>query len=280
MRIIAFAGQARCGKTTFARAFAAAAFDAAATPVIRSFAGPLKRAAAEAGFDKETNPLEYREYCQTEGAARRSEDPNYWLDQFKGELADLAAADAAHLAEALADDRDYHETIVLIDDLRYENEYDLVREVSGQVCLVVRPDGRLPEADADWRGHESEDFGNYWSSQEEAEQDGMFDMVFVNDVPNEAAVMRAGPSCFTLTMMEAMTPKHALEEDKFEDDGADDDFEIDTGDATLDELLDCFRQLKEQADQGFGLVDEDIELEDDDEDEDPNPEDIDHGPFN
>jgi hypothetical protein len=268
MRIIAFAGQARCGKTTFARSFAAAAYDAAATPVIRSFAGPLKRAAAEAGFDKETNPIEYRDYCQTEGAARRSEDPDYWLNQFRDELADLAAADAAHLADALTDGRDYHETIVLIDDLRYENEFDLVRETGGQVCLVMRPDGRLPEADAPWRDHESEEFGNYWASQDEAEQDGMFDMVFVNDVPSEDAVMRAGKTCFTLTMMEAMTPRHAIEEEPLDDDD-------DAVDATLDELLDLFRQLKEQADEGFGLTDENIELEDDDDEED-----IDHGPFN
>ena len=259
MRIIAFAGQARCGKTTFAKAFAAAAYDAEASPVIRSFAGPLKRAATEAGFAKDTNPIEYREYCQTEGAARRSEDPDYWLNQFRDELAVLAAADAAHLAEALADDRDYHETIVLIDDLRYENEFDLVREVGGQVCLIMRPEGRLPEADAAWRGHESEDFGNYWASQEEAEQDGMFDMVFVNDVPSEDAVMRAGKTCFTLTMMEAMTPRWAMEEQDIDDDEDDEDV-----DSTLEELLDLFRQLKEEADEGFGLDDEDIELEDDD----------------
>ncbi len=259
MRIIAFAGQARCGKTTFAKSFAAAAFEAEASPAIRSFAGPLKRAAAAAGFSKEESPLEYRDYCQRMGAGLREEDPNYWLDLFRIELGQLAAADAAHLADALENDTTYHETIVLIDDLRYENEFDLVREYGGQVCLVIR-DGELPEADAEWRGHESEDFGNYWTSQDEPEQDGMFDMVFVNDVPTEDHVMKTGKACFTITMMEAMVPKVAIEEDELDE-------EDDVIDATLDELLDCFRQLKEQADEGFGLVDEDIELEEDDDDE-------------
>ena len=278
MRVIAFAGQARCGKTTFAKSFQVAAFEAGATPVIRSFAGPLKQAAVDAGYTKTFHPEEYRDFCQTHGAERRAEDPNYWLDQFKVELQQLAASDAAHLADALENDTPYHETIVLIDDLRYENEYELITEIGGQVCLVMRPADQLPERDAEYRGHESENFGNFWAAAEEEDQDSMFSMIFVNDVPSEQAVMDAGVGCFTLTMMEAdnlIKPAIALEEDDLGDDWDDDDEDEDFGSA-VDELMDLFRKLKDQADINFGLTDEDIDLntdidrynEEDDDDQD------------
>jgi hypothetical protein len=263
MRVIAFAGQARSGKTTFARSFAAASFDAGATPTIRSFAGPLKRAAEEAGFAKDIAPESYRSFCQVEGAAKRAENPDYWLDLFRAELGLIAAADAEHLADTLESGLDYHETVVLIDDMRYENEYELVKEIGGQNILVMRPNG-LPEADAAWRDHESEEFGNYWASADEDDQDGMFNMVFVNDVANEQVVMEAGKPLFAITMLEPMIPT-ALEEGDLDDDD-DDTMDWHTDDPTLNDLLDLFKKLKDEADIGFGLTDEDIDLGEDDDD--------------
>ena len=246
-------------------AFAAASFDAGATPTIRSFAGPLKRAAVEAGYAKESHPAQYREFCQAEGAARRAENPNHWLDLFRAELGLIAAADAAHLADTLESGLDYHETVVLIDDMRYENEYELVKEIGGQNILVMRPDG-LPEADAGWRDHESEEFGNYWASADEDDQDGMFNMVFVNDVASEQVVMEAGKPLFAITMLEPMIPT-ALEEEDLDDDEDADTMDWTTDDPTLNELLDLFKKLKDEADIGFGLTDEDIDLEEDDDDD-------------
>lgn len=260
MRVIAFAGQARAGKSTFAESFAAAAFEAGANPTIRSFAGPLKRAAVEAGYAKASHPAQYREFCQAEGAARRAENPNHWLDLFRAELGLVAAADAAHLTRSLEDDLPYHETIVLIDDMRYENEFELVAGIGGQNILVVRPDD-LPEADAAYRDHESEEFANYWSSADHDDQDDMFSLVFVNDVPGQSVIMDAGRTLFALTMMESMMPL-AIEEEDLDDD--DDRYE--TNDPTLNQLLDLFRKLKNEADIGFGLADEDIDLEDEDND--------------
>ena len=162
----------------------------------------------------------------------------------------------------------YHETIVLIDDMRYENEFEFVKEVGGQNCLVMRPIDQLPEADASYRGHESEEFGNYWASADQEDQDSMFNMIFVNDVPSESKVMEAGRQLFTLTMLEPMIPV-ALEEEDL-DDVDDEDFDMeDISDSTLTELLDLFKRLKLEADEGFGLVDEDIDLEElEDEDND------------
>jgi hypothetical protein len=251
MKIIAFAGQARCGKTTFAKSFARAAYDRSMSPTLRSFAGPLKQAAAEAGFDKDTHPTEYREFCQIEGAVKRFEDHNYWVDLFHQELRQLAAADAAHLAKSIEEGTPYHETVVLVDDLRYENEYELVRKLGGQIILILRDE--LPEANAAWRGHDSEDFANYWVSASEEEQGDMFDMVMLNDVPSEQAVMKCGKMLFFMSELAAMDlddkGRPAIDEEEL--DVAQDE------DASLTDLLDLFRKLKRKVDDSFGLEEDD-----------------------
>lgn len=151
MEIIAMTGQARCGKTHAAEYLCKLAFEAGATPHRVSFAGALKRASAEAGFPKETHPKEYREFCQTEGAARRAEDPEYWVNLTMQEIKEIRDIEDKKL-----DDGDtFWEQVVIIDDVRYQNEIDAILRMGGTMVHVTAGD-RLPVPHARFRRHESE----------------------------------------------------------------------------------------------------------------------------
>lgn len=179
LNIIAFAGQARSGKTTMAHSFARAALEQGMTPVILSFAGPIKEVAAHEGLTKEENPEEYRLFCQRVGREMRQQDPDYWVKKFSEQLEKYEKKDSDNLRAAIKANDKYSEMLVLIDDLRYENEFNLIRNLQGSVVLVVR--NQLPEKNAEWRGHESEEFANYWTSADLDEVEDMFDTAILND---------------------------------------------------------------------------------------------------
>ena len=151
MEIIAMTGQARCGKTHAAEYLCKLAFEAGATPHRVSFAGALKRASAEAGFPKETHPKEYREFCQTEGAARRAEDPEYWVNITMQEIKEIRDIED----KKLDDGNTFWEQVVIIDDVRYQNEIDAILRMGGTMVHVTAGD-RLPVPHARFRRHESE----------------------------------------------------------------------------------------------------------------------------
>ncbi len=151
MQIIALTGQARAGKTHIVNELARQAFEAGQRPVFVSFAGALKRASAEAGFPKDSHPAEYRKFCQEHGAEMRQEDPDYWVKRTMEEIKSIAAMEQASIE---AGDK-YWERVVLIDDVRYENEIDAVARMEG-VFLHVWAGDRLPTPHARWRRHESE----------------------------------------------------------------------------------------------------------------------------
>lgn len=154
MQIIALTGQARAGKTHIVQLLAQQAFDAGQRPVFVSFAGALKRASAEAGYPKDTNPNEYRKFCQEHGAEKREEDPDYWVKATMAEIMEHAQAEQ----EAIANGDKHWERVILIDDVRYENEIDAVARMEG-VFLHVTAGSRLPVPHAKWRRHESEKLG-------------------------------------------------------------------------------------------------------------------------
>lgn len=179
MNIIAFAGQARSGKTTMAHAFARTALEQGMTPVILSFAGPIKEVAAHEGLTKDSTPEQYRLFCQDIGKQMRAEDPDYWVKKFSEQLEVYAKKDAVNLERSLQSDDSYSEILIIIDDLRYENEFNLIRRLQGSIVLVVRD--RLPESHADWRSHESEEFANYWTTAPLEDVEDMFDTAILND---------------------------------------------------------------------------------------------------
>lgn len=151
MEIIAMTGQARCGKTHVAEYLCKLAFEAGATPHRVSFAGALKRASADAGFPKETHPKEYREFCQVEGAAKRAEDSDYWVNITMKEIKAIRDIED----KKLNDGDKFWEQVVIIDDVRYQNEIDAILRMGGTMAHVTAGD-RLPVPHARFRRHESE----------------------------------------------------------------------------------------------------------------------------
>ena len=151
MKVIGFTGQARCGKSYLSDRLAKAAFDAGQRPYLVSFAGALKRASAEAGFPKDTHPSEYREFCQTHGAEMRAKDPDYWVKKTIEEINELAQLENKLLNEG----NKYWEVVVIIDDVRYQNEIDTILKMGGDIVHVTAGN-RLPVPHARFRRHESE----------------------------------------------------------------------------------------------------------------------------
>lgn len=152
MQIVALTGQARSGKTHVVQELAKIAFNKGLLPVFVSFAGALKREAAEIGYDKETMPDKYRQYCQARGAEMRINDSDYWVKQTAKEIIAIAQSEK----ESIENNDKHWERVVLIDDVRYVNEIALIAKMDG-VFIHVYAGDRLPDPDGYWRQHESED---------------------------------------------------------------------------------------------------------------------------
>lgn len=151
MQIIGLTGQARAGKSYVAQYIAERAWEKRMVPVFVSFAGALKRAAAEAGHPKETDPQGYRTFCQTVGAYARQQDPYHWVKLTMKEIAEVARREQ----EAIEAGHDVWERVVIIDDVRYRNEVEAIIWMGGLIGHISAG-SRLPEADAPWRSHDSE----------------------------------------------------------------------------------------------------------------------------
>jgi hypothetical protein len=159
MYVIVLGGMARVGKTEVADMLENLAIESGFFPKRVSFAQPLKEAvAAEHGYGKNwrkfksDKPELYREQCQTIGAARRAEDPDYWVNLWVERL------NKEQGIELRRDDgkENWRETLVIVDDCRYENELKALSLFDGLSVFVAAGERRLDDIDADWRTHESE----------------------------------------------------------------------------------------------------------------------------
>lgn len=164
MRIIAFNGIARGGKTTCAEFMEDWCNRHDMQPVRCSFADPMKKAAGFLGLSKDKNPDVYRSTLQRWGETRRDPSfrpgktgPDYWVNrvrelivkqQFRERL-NYKCMDKANCCDM------FKETVLIFDDLRYLNELELVKEFNG---ITVFVDGVVQVSDllAKWRMHESE----------------------------------------------------------------------------------------------------------------------------
>jgi hypothetical protein len=157
MQIIALAGLAQCGKTTLSDEISRIAFENKMTPKRLSFAGALKRAAAEVGAPKDTQPDLYRRVCQDLGKNMRDPsyvpgvtNPNWWVDLTKRELEALARKDRELHTTGLRG-----ETVVIFDDVRFMNELSMLKGM-GATAIYIDRGTELPDPNAPFRGHESE----------------------------------------------------------------------------------------------------------------------------
>lgn len=157
MIIIMLGGQARVGKTTLAKWISEYAFNQGYTPMILPFAAALKEEAAKLGYSKDTNPLEYREFCQVLGSEKRKEDSNYWVNRFRNRVTEIYNAEQVALKE---DPDTWHEKAVIVDDCRYLNEVAAARDLRALTIFISPGTRKLVDHGADWRNHESEAMAN------------------------------------------------------------------------------------------------------------------------
>lgn len=131
MRIIALSGKAQAGKTTVARLIAAQVPGAQ----ILGFATALRAEVHAAGFDPEwlrskCDPA--RSLMQAWGHGRRHTEPGYWVRQVSAAASRLEATGCP---------------LLLIDDLRYENEAEWLR-LRGAYLIRLRRIRHRDEAPA------------------------------------------------------------------------------------------------------------------------------------
>ena len=158
MKVVAFGGLATAGKTTAANLMANLIYERElGIPRLRSFAGPLKEAAKTLGASKEGKPDLYRKFCQKVGTEmmRNPEfvpgvtGEDYWVNLIN---------------DMMQENQDFEfessdkETIMIFDDVRFENEIELIRRWGGIMIFVdATARGVLVESGEDnWKAHESE----------------------------------------------------------------------------------------------------------------------------
>ena len=137
---VGFIGPFGCGKTTLATRVAAR-LAPRNVPVLH-FADPLKKGLASMGITKESTPALYRKTAQFVGASARAFDSEYWVDQFA-----LFASPWHTKAD-----------VILVDDVRYQNEIDYIWDRGGLLFFVDA--GKRIDLSASNRDHESEHISN------------------------------------------------------------------------------------------------------------------------
>jgi hypothetical protein len=179
VKVIGIGGLAQAGKSTAAAAIAAEMFNRNWTPVMERFAGPLKDASKLVGFEKGTKyESQYRQFCQVVGSMARDLDPDWWVKRMQRRLDDIVDAEASDANSR----HPWHERVVLIDDVRYENEVKLIRQYGGKMLFVCAA-LRLGDMDAPWRQHASEALALGYTRGELPED--LFDIQLNNNSPDE-----------------------------------------------------------------------------------------------
>jgi len=174
MRVIQIGGVARSGKSTLAKAIADKTFEMGFIPVLLPFAKAIKDKAKKLGISKETDNLEYRNFCQKLGAEKRQEDPDYWVKEAKKTIEYYYEREHNNKKE----DKKCWEYVIIQDDVRYMNEVAFGRDINA-VQLFVDCADRLDDLDAEWRKHESEKIGNEVQARN-PEYSDLFPTVIVN----------------------------------------------------------------------------------------------------
>lgn len=178
--MILIAGQAGVGKSTLAGFIAEEAFKKGLTPVLLSFASPLKEEAKRMGYGKEVNPKKYREYCQEIGAARREEDPDYWVKQFDTYIKEIEDTEN----KAVKEDAKFWERVVIVDDARYLNELAYGKVYNAATVFISAKDREDLDLDDEFRNHESEELARCVDSG----QGGHIVRTFTNIIFNEDGI--------------------------------------------------------------------------------------------
>lgn len=149
MKIIAISGKAQAGKTHVARLVASNVPGS----VVRGFASELRAELTRAGiaetFLQEKTPAA-RSLMQAWGAARRATDPGHWVRALRAEAENL-------------EDRGC--PLLLIDDLRFENEAQRLRADGAYLVRLrrIRTRDEAPALSMDQQLDPSETSLDFWT---------------------------------------------------------------------------------------------------------------------
>ena len=152
MFVIGIGGIAGSGKSTAADFIEIESINHDCKPIRLSFADPVRaQAAEEAGFEdwrilKDQNHEMYRILCQSIADAGR---PSKWVNIMHEKLKEIQKEEAEDSCPI------FEERLVIIDDVRYPNELELVNSWQG-VTLFIRQGDRPVEDSGAWRAHDSE----------------------------------------------------------------------------------------------------------------------------
>lgn len=180
MRIFQISGMGRVGKTTLAKLIAKYTFELGYLPVLIPFADSIKKQAEEQGITKESDSSKYREFCQTLGASKRKENPDYWVVRTYETIQEYMVKEI----DNKKDDRKYFEYVIIQDDVRYMNELALGRDLAATQIFICSGDRTLEEHNAEWRNHESEQMANLIDeviSTKPSDFEETFDVIIIND---------------------------------------------------------------------------------------------------
>lgn len=180
MRIFQISGMGRVGKTTLAKLIAKYSFELGYTPVFIPFADVIKKQAEEQGITKESDSTRYREFCQTLGANKRKENPDYWVVRTYDQIQEYMLKEIDNKSL----NRTYFEYVIIQDDVRYMNELAFGRDLAATQIFLCSGDRTLEEHGAEWRSHESELMANLIDetiATKPGEFEETFDIVIMNN---------------------------------------------------------------------------------------------------
>jgi hypothetical protein len=201
LQIVAFGGLAKAGKTTAVNTIAKWCVENGFTPQRLSFAGPLKKAAAAIGAIKGSDHDDlYRAFCQMVGKKMRDPEwvpgitgPDYWVRLMIRSVRQAMNDEGAHLHDIAArqlrgeTESAFHETAILIDDVRFENEVETVKTLGGKMVFVDAAQ-RLDDLDAPWRQHPSEHLARDYTAGILADE--LFDWSISNTQTEDAFIRK------------------------------------------------------------------------------------------
>lgn len=188
MQIVGFGGLAKAGKTTAAKILAQWAFNHSYHVVMEQFAGPLKKASSVLGFHKGGDmDAQYRRFCQIVGTdlVRNEFKLDGWWVKLMADRIDVLAMEEQNRMRFEADGKfpgiaeaPFHETLVIIDDVRFPNECEVLKKYKARSVFVCAH-GRLTDLEAPWRQHESEQLA--WDYTAGRIEDNTFDFTVPNN---------------------------------------------------------------------------------------------------
>jgi len=171
MKMIAFAGLAKAGKSTLSKhCLTQGNLLHPQSQTLRSFAEPIKHSLNVFGVRKETHPVVYREIAQFIGNRMREHDPDHWVKQF-----DLRVQEDKHFAKVLWND-----------DTRYINEIEYFKKHNGVLVFVDAKTRINPDFNKFPYNHASERIAKEFYEKEEIRN--MFDVVIDGNSGVDAAI--------------------------------------------------------------------------------------------